>query len=222
MPKTIAEAWSAAMPEALSLPAAKVSPLDTGCQHQLVHHSQAQHLPGEVQFGRHDGHLCHFRTRHAMLLPIVPVFFAPFSINDPLGLLAELVCIVKSFSALTHVSLLQHQSLQNLESILQQAVMLNHNGHAIQAACTPSLVAKQLMVVTYTSARFTMPDTVQAFLLAAMKFHCYMKALPVRSQADSELAWLVIQQGIEYFCNLIRARVWGAQTRWCSCVLLIG
>ncbi|KAL3137379.1 hypothetical protein ABBQ32_006906 [Trebouxia sp. C0010 RCD-2024] len=53
-----------------------------------------------------------------------------------------------------------------------------------------------------------------AFLLAAMKFHCYMKALPVRAPADSQLAWLVIQRGIDYLCNLVRARVQGARTRY--------
>lgn len=55
---------------------------------------------------------------------------------------------------------------------------------------------------------------VQAFLLAATKFHCYLKSLPVRAPADSELAWLVIQRGIDYLCNLVRARVRGARTRY--------
>lgn len=56
----------------------------------------------------------------------------------------------------------------------------------------------------------------QAFLLAAMKFHCYVRALPLRAQADSELAWLVIQRGIEYLCNLVKTRVQGAARRCLS------
>ena len=42
-----AEARAAAVPEAVSLPAAKVPPTDFGCQHQLLYHSQAEHLPGK-------------------------------------------------------------------------------------------------------------------------------------------------------------------------------
>ena len=41
------EARAAAVPEAVSLPAAQVPPTDSGCQHQLLHHSQAEHLPGK-------------------------------------------------------------------------------------------------------------------------------------------------------------------------------
>ena len=54
----------------------------------------------------------------------------------------------------------------------------------------------------------------QAFLLAAMKFHCYVKALPIRAPADSQLAWVAIQQGIDYLCILVRARVRGARSRY--------
>lgn len=54
------------MPEAVSLPAAQVSPPDTGCQHQLIHYSQAEHLPGELQLAQmvairvcfNQGHAC--------------------------------------------------------------------------------------------------------------------------------------------------------------------
>ena len=58
-----------------------------------------------------------------------------------------------------------------------------------------------------------MHTSLQAFLLAAMKFHCYVKELPLRAQADSQLAWLVIQQGIEYLSNLVKTRVQGACRR---------
>ena len=58
-----------------------------------------------------------------------------------------------------------------------------------------------------------MQPWLQAFLLAAMKFHCYVKELPLRAQADSQLAWLVIQRGIEYLSNLVKTRVQGACRR---------
>ena len=44
---TDAEARAAAVPEAVSLPAAQVPPTDSGCEHQLLHHGQAKHLPGK-------------------------------------------------------------------------------------------------------------------------------------------------------------------------------
>ena len=67
-----------------------------------------------------------------------------------------------------------------------------------------------------------MQPWLQAFLLAAMKFHCYVKELPLRAQADSQLAWLVIQRGIEYLSNLVKTRVQGAcrrcQLPTCFCI----
>ena len=56
--------------------------------------------------------------------------------------------------------------------------------------------------------------TMQACLLAAMKFHCYVRALPFRARADSGLALLVIQRGIDYLCNLIKTRVQAACNRY--------
>ena len=59
-----------------------------------------------------------------------------------------------------------------------------------------------------------------------MKFHCYVKELPLRAQADSQLAWLVVQRGIEYLSHLVKTRVQGAcrrchhHTRCCLCWLI--
>ena len=53
----------------------------------------------------------------------------------------------------------------------------------------------------------------QAFLLAAMKFHCYAATLPNKGFGASTMAWQVIQQGIGYLYNLVKARVKGARTR---------
>ena len=46
-----------------------------------------------------------------------------------------------------------------------------------------------------------------------MKFHCYVRALPFAAQADAGLAWLIIQRGIDYLCNLVKTRVQGACKR---------
>ena len=52
----------------------------------------------------------------------------------------------------------------------------------------------------------------QAFLLAAMKFHSYAATLSAEF-GSSAVAWQVIQQGIDYLHNLVKARVKGARSR---------
>ena len=50
-------------------------------------------------------------------------------------------------------------------------------------------------------------------MLAAMKFHSYAATLSTANFGNSAMAWQVIQQGIDYLHNLVRARVKGARNR---------
>lgn len=99
---------------------------------------------------------------------------------------------------------------------------------AIQSHQLPSVFTSRPMIsaADFIKNRLTADKHtwLQAFLLAAMKFHCYVKELPLRAQADSQLAWLVIQRGIEYLSNLVKTRVQGACRRChlhtCLCMLV--
>ncbi len=92
--------------------------------------------------------------------------------------------------------------------------------HQFGKAFTAQHIARTFKLAMHAFLIYSLMDSalVQAFLLAAMKFHCYVKALPLRTQADSELAWTVIQGGIEYLCDLVKTRVKGACRR-CALVL---
>lgn len=47
----------------------------------------------------------------------------------------------------------------------------------------------------------------QAFLLSAMKFHCYLRCLPGRgAEADPRLALGAVQAAITYMAQIVRGR----------------